>query len=332
MRAELLQRLAEVEGDVERQMDVMRHFKHAYVFRFAAQDINGELPLETLSDYLSALAELILSVSLEMIWPNVRGKHIEVPKFAVVGYGKLGGKELGYSSDLDIIFLYEDDHPDAGEVYARFAQRINNWFNSLTSAGLLYETDLQLRPDGNSGLLVSSVAAFREYQLQKAWVWEHQALTRARFVAGDSKIGEAFEEIRVEVMTQSPNLEKLKSEVISMRERMRAAQHHAAEEFDIKQSIGGIIDVEFLVQYLVLAHANQYPQLTANIGNIGLLKRLASLQIINHELAEKVVIAYRDFRHQQHMLKLQGASNLKVDAQSVTEYSSAVASLWKLVF
>lgn len=332
MRVELLQRLAEVEGDVERQMDVMRHFKHAYVFRFAAQDINGELPLETLSDYLSALAELILSVSLQTIWPNVRGKHIEVPKFAVVGYGKLGGKELGYSSDLDIIFLYDDDHPDAGEVYARFAQRINNWFNSLTSAGLLYETDLQLRPDGNSGLLVSSVAAFREYQLQKAWIWEHQAITRARFVAGDSTIGEAFEKIRVEVMTQLPNLEKLKLEVISMRERMRAAQHLTAEEFDIKQSIGGIIDVEFLVQYLVLKHANQYLQLTANIGNIGLLKLLASLQIINHELAEKVVIAYRDFRHQQHMLKLQGASNLKVAAQSVAEYSSAVASLWERVF
>jgi len=332
MRVELIERLAEVEGDIERQMDVMRHFKHAYVFRFAAQDINGELALETLSDYLSELAELILSVSLETIWPNVRGKHLDTPKFSVIGYGKLGGKELGYASDLDIIFLYDDDAPEAGEVYARFAQRINNWFNSLTSAGLLYETDLQLRPDGNSGLLVSSVAAFREYQLQKAWVWEHQAITRARFVAGDSAIGAAFEQIRVEVMIQSQDMAKLKLEVISMRERMRAAQHNVADMFDIKHSIGGIIDVEFLVQYLVLANAKQYPQLTANVGNIALLRLLASLQIIDHDLAEKVVLAYREFRHTQHLLKLQGASQLKVDVSSVATYADAVAMLWRQVF
>ncbi|MEO6118054.1 MAG: bifunctional [glutamate--ammonia ligase]-adenylyl-L-tyrosine phosphorylase/[glutamate--ammonia-ligase] adenylyltransferase, partial [Methylotenera sp.] len=183
MRAELVKRLAEVEGDIERQMDVMRHFKHASVFRLVAQDIAGQLPLEKLSDYLSALAELVLSVSLENIWSYIKGKHLDVPKFAVIGYGKLGGKELGYASDLDIIFLYDDDAPEAGEVYARFAQRINNWFNSLTSAGLLYETDLQLRPDGNSGLLVSAVSAFKDYQLNKAWIWEHHAITRAGFVA-----------------------------------------------------------------------------------------------------------------------------------------------------
>ncbi|HYN53737.1 MAG TPA: bifunctional [glutamate--ammonia ligase]-adenylyl-L-tyrosine phosphorylase/[glutamate--ammonia-ligase] adenylyltransferase, partial [Methylotenera sp.] len=266
MRAELVKRLAEVEGDIERQMDVMRHFKHASVFRFAAQDIAGQLPLEKLSDYLSALAELVLSVSLENIWSYIKGKHLKTPKFAVIGYGKLGGKELGYASDLDIIFLYDDDAPEAGEVYARFAQRINNWFNSLTSAGLLYETDLQLRPNGNSGLLVSAVSAFRDYQLNKAWVWEHQAITRARFVAGDSDIGKAFEEIRIEVLTQTRDLEKLKAEVLSMREKMRAAQSAVSkndiEMFELKNGTGGIIDVEFLVQFLVLAHAKQYPQLT----------------------------------------------------------------------
>ncbi|MEZ0317673.1 MAG: bifunctional [glutamate--ammonia ligase]-adenylyl-L-tyrosine phosphorylase/[glutamate--ammonia-ligase] adenylyltransferase, partial [Methylophilaceae bacterium] len=181
MQLELKRRLSEVEGDVERQMDVMRHFKHAAVFRFAAKDVAGELPLQTLSDYLSELAKLILQVTLETIWPTLRGKHRETPRFAVIGYGKLGGKELGYASDLDIIFLYDDDAPDAGEIYARFGQRINNWLNSLTSAGMLYETDLQLRPDGASGLLVSTVDAFREYQHNKAWVWEHQALTRAAF-------------------------------------------------------------------------------------------------------------------------------------------------------
>lgn len=330
--AELVQRLNEADGDIERQMDLMRHFKHANIFRFSAQDINGELSPEKLSDYLSALADLILSVSLVFVWKNVRGKHLDVPKFAVIGYGKLGGKELGYASDLDIIFLYDDEALEAGEVYARFAQRINNWFNSLTSAGLLYETDLQLRPDGNSGLLVSSVSAFRDYQLNKAWVWEHQAITRARFVAGDTSIGEAFDKIRIEVITQAREKAKLKLEVQSMREKMRATLHIAADIFDIKHSIGGIIDVEFLVQYLVLAYAKQYPQLTHNIGNIGLLKLLASLQIIDQQLAENVVLAYRDYRHTQHMLKLQGAAHLRVPLDTIKSHMLAVKALWQQVF
>ncbi|NOT15115.1 MAG: bifunctional [glutamate--ammonia ligase]-adenylyl-L-tyrosine phosphorylase/[glutamate--ammonia-ligase] adenylyltransferase [Methylotenera sp.] len=328
LRRDLTQRLAEADGDVERQMDIMRHFKHANVFRFAVQDMNGELVLETISDYLSDLADLILSVSLATIWPNVRGKHREVPQFAVIGYGKLGGKELGYASDLDIIFLY-DDAPEAGEVYARFAQRINNWFNSLTSAGLLYETDLQLRPDGNSGLLVSSVAAFREYQLNKAWVWEHQALTRARFVAGDRAIGAAFDKIRIEVMTQARDAEKLKTEVLAMREKMRAAQHLSAEYFDLKQSVGGIIDVEFIVQYLVLAHANKYSQLTENIGNIALLQRAGALGLIDPNIANQVANAYRELRRLQHTAKLQGDVQAKIDSETVQKEASAVVALWQ---
>ncbi len=332
MRAELVQRLVEFAGDIERQMDAMRHFKHANVFRFAAQDINGELALETLSDYLSALADLILGVALETVWPNVRGKHLETPKFAVIGYGKLGSKELGYASDLDIIFLYDDDASGAGEVYARFAQRISSWFNTLTSAGLLYETDLQLRPDGNSGLLVSSVTAFREYQLNKAWVWEHQALTRARFVAGDASIGEAFEAIRFEVLTQSRDAQKLKIEVVAMREKMRAAQTFIAGMFDIKHSTGGIIDVEFLVQYLVLIHSNKYQQLTENKGNISLLKRFDALQIIDNDLAGKVIIAYREYRRMQHALKLQGAPHMRVEAALASEHASSVKALWQQVF
>jgi len=332
LRAELSERLTEAAGDIERQMDIMRHFKHANVFRIAVQDINGELALETLSDYLSDLACLILNVALETIWPNVRGKHLDTPKFAVIGYGKLGGKELGYASDLDIIFLYDDESPEAGEVYSRFAQRINNWFNSLTSAGLLYETDLQLRPDGNSGLLVSSIDAFRDYQLNKAWVWEHQALSRARFVAGDASIGKAFDQIRLEVMTQPQDAAKLKEEVLSMRERMRSAQHLQAGVFDIKQSPGGIIDVEFLVQYLVLLHASRYPELTGNIGNIGLLGLMAKLGIIDAGLAESVAAAYREFRHIQHMLKLQGASRLTVELSVITHHVEKVEVLWRKVF
>ncbi|MGQ0441921.1 MAG: bifunctional [glutamate--ammonia ligase]-adenylyl-L-tyrosine phosphorylase/[glutamate--ammonia-ligase] adenylyltransferase, partial [Methylophilaceae bacterium] len=336
MRIDLVKRLAEFEGDVERQMDTMRHFKHAAVFRFAAQDINGELALETLSDYLSELAELILSVSLETIWPYIKGKHIDIPKFAVIGYGKLGGKELGYASDLDIIFLYADETEGAGEVYARFAQRINNWFNSLTSAGLLYETDLQLRPDGNSGLLVSSVEAFKEYQLNKAWVWEYQAITRARFVAGDSKIGKAFEQVRIEVLTQARDTEKLKTEVLNMREKMRTSQSIASKNdtamFELKNGVGGIVDVEFLVQFLVLRHAKKYPQLAENIGNIALLKLLASLNLTAVDAAEKVAVAYREYRKMQHALKLQGVTHTRVEAALIKPHIVSVTALWGETF
>ncbi len=332
MRAELSEKMAELLGDAEAQMDAMRHFKHAAIMRFASQDVAERLKLETLSDYLSALADTILEVSLQVIWQSLKFKHCERPQFAVIGYGKLGGKELGYMSDLDIIFLYQDEHENAAENYARFAQRISSWFNSATNAGLLYETDLQLRPDGNSGLLVSSVAAFRDYQLHKAWVWEHQAITRARFVAGDASIGEVFDKIRIEVITQIRDTEKLKTEVLAMREKMRAAQIFIAGMFDIKHSIGGIIDVEFLVQYLVLVHSKQHPKLTGNIGNIGLLKLLSKLKIIDQNLAEKVVFAYRDFRRMQHVLKLQGALHMRVDVAMVSEHASAVKALWNQVF
>jgi glutamate-ammonia-ligase adenylyltransferase len=332
MQQALTQKMAELAGDSEAQMNAMRHFKHAAIMRFAAQDVAGRLTLEFLSDYLSALADLILQVSLPTIWRSLKFTHRESPQFAIIGYGKLGSKELGYVSDLDIIFLYDDDASEANEIYARFAQRISSWFNTLTSAGLLYETDLQLRPDGNSGLLVSSISAFREYQLSKAWTWEHQALTRARFVAGDANIGAAFEQIRLEVLSQVRDVKKIKTEVVEMREKMRTAQTFVANMFDIKHSVGGIIDVEFLVQYLVLVHAKKYPQLTENKGNIALLKRLGSLQIIDKELAEKTAIAYREYRRMQHALKLQGATQMRVEIALVSEHASAVKALWRQVF
>lgn len=332
MRADLKGRLAEVEGDTERQMDVMRHFKNAAVFRFAAKDVAGELPLQTLSDYLSALANLVLDVTMQVIWPTLKGKHRETPKFAIVGYGKLGGKELGYASDLDIIFLYDDDAPDAGQIYARFGQRINNWLNSLTAAGMLYETDMQLRPDGASGLLVSSVSAFKDYQQHKAWAWEHQAITRATFSAGDVKIGQVFEKIRHEVITQERDLAKLKQEVAEMRQKMRAGHAVPADLFDLKQSVGGIIDVEFIVQYLVLAHAHQYEVLTQNIGNIALLAKLADLGILDKHQADVVAHAYLDFRKKQHALKLQGHDQARVPLNEVVQQADVVRALWQAVF
>lgn len=332
MHADLKGRLAEVEGDTERQMDVMRHFKNAAVFRFAAKDVAGELPLQTLSDYLSALANLVLDVTMQVIWPTLKGKHRETPKFAIIGYGKLGGKELGYASDLDIIFLYDDDAPDAGQIYARFGQRINNWLNSITAAGMLYETDMQLRPDGASGLLVSSVEAFEEYQRHKAWVWEHQAITRATFSAGDVEIGQTFEQIRYEVMTQKRDLVKLKQEVTAMRQKMRAGHTVPADSFDLKQSLGGIIDVEFIVQYLVLAHAHQHEVLTQNVGNIALLVQLADLGILDKHQADAVAHAYLDFRKRQHALKLQGHDKAIVPLSDLAQQADAVRALWQAVF
>jgi glutamate-ammonia-ligase adenylyltransferase len=331
IKQSLISQMQALAGDTEAQMDAMRHFKNSYLMRFAAQDINNALQLETLSDYLSALADVVLQVSLYTIWQTFKFKHRETPQFAVIGYGKLGGKELGYTSDLDIIFLYDDEHPDAGDIYARFAQRINSWFNSMTNAGQLYETDLQLRPDGNSGLLVSSVEAFREYQANKAWTWEHQALTRARFVAGELCIGTAFEAIRREVMMQARDADKLKQDVLEMREKMREANKTKAGEFDVKHSPGGIIDVEFIVQYLLLNYSNKYPQITDNIGNIALLKLLATLDIIERRLADAVADAYRQYRSIIHQNKLQGKDAI-LPKERVAQYEQPVQELWQKTF
>lgn len=331
MQAELTKKMQALTGDTEAQMDTMRHFKNAAVMRFAAQDIGGLLALETLSDYLSALAEMILQVSLQVIWPTLKFKHQDTPQFAIIGYGKLGGKELGYVSDLDIIFLYDDAHPDASDNYARFAQRINNWFNSLTNAGLLYETDLQLRPDGNSGLLVSSVDAFEEYQLHKAWVWEHQAISRARFVAGDGQVGQRFSAIREKVLMQMRDPQTLVQEVTQMREKMRASHPPKPELFDVKHDKGGIIDVEFMVQYLVLLHAHAHPQLLGNIGNIGLLHLLAELGMIDAMLAEDVASAYRTYRKIIHSEKLQ-SKDARVPLIEIQPHQTAVNTLWQQLF
>lgn len=331
LAAELTEKMQHFQDDTEAQMDAMRHFKQATILKIAAQDVAGALPLETLSDYLSYLADVIVQVSLQTIWDSLKFKHVDSPKFSVIGYGKLGSKELGYLSDLDIIFIYDDQAPQAGEIYARFAQRINNWFNSITNAGLLYETDLQLRPDGNSGLLVSSISAFRDYQLNKAWVWEHQALSRARFIAGDAHIGKAFEQVRTEVLRQARDIAALKQSVIEMREKMRASHKQQQGLFDIKHDAGGIIDVEFLVQFLVLSHAKEHAELTGNIGNIALLKLLASLHIISSDAAEKVSVAYREYRKIQHALKLQEVTSTKVEKDSVAAHIAAVSALYQQV-
>lgn len=214
-KSQLEKTLAAAEPDTEAQMDMMREAHHAQVLRLLAQDISGLLPLEKVSDHLSELADIMLELTLSCAWRKMAKRHVDLPRFAIISYGKLGGKELGYASDLDLIFLYDDDPaPEAPENYARLAMRINTWISSQTSSGILFETDLRLRPNGDSGLLVSSVAAFRKYQLESAWVWEHQALTRARYSAGDRSIGAAFEQIRSEILQKPRDLAELKREVM----------------------------------------------------------------------------------------------------------------------
>ncbi len=334
-RSQLADALDEVEPDMERQMDLMREAHHAKVFRLLTQDLSGLLPLERLSDHLSELADIMLDEALKLTWRKVLKRHRETPRFAIVSYGKLGGKELGYASDLDLVFLYDDDEPGAAENYSRLATRLNNWLSAQTSAGQLFETDLRLRPNGDSGLVVSSMAMFRQYQLESAWVWEHQALTRARHSAGDPAVGRAFEDIRIEVLRQERDLATLADEVLAMRTKMTGAHGTRPDEqdriFNLKHDPGGLIDVEFMVQYLILGHAHAHPELTGNLGNIALLRIAATLGLIPADLAERVRDAYREYRRLQHALRLNGQKS-RVDPATVESRIAAVRELWNIVF
>lgn len=330
----------------EWQMEVLRHFQHAQTFRLLAVDLEGNLLLESLSDHLTELADLILNNLLQLAWQDLKKKHRPDPVFAIIGYGKLGGKELGYVSDLDIVFLYDDNHPDALAVYTKLAQSINHWLTAHTSAGVLYETDLRLRPSGISGLLANSMEAFANYQHELAWVWEHQALTRARFVVGNQQVGRQFEQLRKQILCQPRELSQLKQDIVMMRHKMLDAHPNTTNLFDIKHDRGGIIDVEFIVQFLVLGYAHQYPQLTGNIGNIALLKLAGELGLVSFELANAVSNTYREFRRLQHQLRLSGTPQssgstpakgfsqkyARVPDTSLTDARQAVLQFWAEVF
>jgi glutamate-ammonia-ligase adenylyltransferase len=332
LRQLLHEQMLELDGDTERQMDAMRHFRQRVTLHLLAQDIAGVLPLEQLSDYLSDLAALILAEVIPLAWAGVRNRHYPYPKFAIIGYGKLGGRELGYASDLDMVFLYQDDAPDAAVHYARLAQRISTWLSSTTAAGVLYETDLRLRPDGASGLLVSSIEAFSDYQQHHAWTWEHQALTRARFVAGDAVVGELFDPIRCQILRQARDIGKLREDIRVMRQKMHDGHVNRTELFDIKHDAGGIVDVEFIVQYLVLAYSATYCELTDNAGNLALLKKAAELGLIPESQAGSVRAAYRQFRQLQHALRLQGADTARVEYAQIAPHAEAVKALWMHIF
>jgi len=323
----LQSQLADCAGDIERAMDVLRQFHHSQTFHLLAMDIQNLLPLETLSDHLSDLADLILKHVLALSWQDLRKKHQDTHHFAIIAYGKLGGRELGYASDLDLIFLYDDPHDDAGEVYAKLAQRINTVLSSYTSAGRLYETDLRLRPNGASGMLVSSIEAFADYQQKHAWVWEHQALTRARFSAGDEHVGSQFETIRREVLCKPRELSELRKEVVSMRQKMHDGHPNPSALFDIKHDPGGMVDIEFIVQFLVLAYASKQPELTANKGNLALLAFSAKLGLIDQTLCTEVQEIYRKLRRLQHTMRLNNATQSRIAQVEIN--INPVIMLWK---
>ena len=330
--AECQRQLDAVPGDTERQMDVLRELHHAQLLRLLAHDLEGDLTVERLADHLSSLADVLVSATVTAAWQTVRTRHREVPRFAVIAYGKLGGKELGYASDLDVVFLYDDDDPEAPGNYARLAQRFITWMTSHTPAGILFDVDIALRPDGASGLICSSIASFEKYQLSSAWVWEHQALTRARFCAGDEEIGQRFEQLREQVLRLPRDQHKLKQEILAMRKKMHDAHPNRSPMFDLKHDDGGMIDIEFMVQFLVLRHAAQHPGLTADIGNIALLKLCGQLGLIDTALAQQVANAYRKFRRLQHQIRLQGEERARVAPERIAQERHDVEALYHQVF
>ena len=309
----LHEQLTGCNADAEREMDTLRQFQHSEIFHLLAMDLQGLLPLEKLSDHLSDLADLILRHVLQLCWRDARKKHQPAPTFSIIAYGKLGGRELGYAADLDLIFLYDDRHPDAAEIYAKLAQRINTQLSSFTSAGRLYEIDLRLRPNGASGLLVSSVEAFLEYQQHHAWVWEHQALTRARFCVGDTTIGTQFETIRHKILCLPRDLNTLRQEIIVMRQKMLDAHPNNSGPFDIKHDRGGMVDIEFMVQFIVLAYAHNHHELTTNSGNLALLGIAGKNGLIETRQAEEVCQVYRTLRLTQHKMRLNNTSPCRIE-------------------
>ncbi|MFO1417662.1 MAG: bifunctional [glutamate--ammonia ligase]-adenylyl-L-tyrosine phosphorylase/[glutamate--ammonia-ligase] adenylyltransferase, partial [Methylotetracoccus sp.] len=350
LKAELEQRLSSVDcGDLEQLMVALRQFKQSNVLRVAASDIIGLTPLMVVSDYLTEIAETVVQAVLQRAWCLTAERHgippganpDEVVGFGIVAYGKLGGIELSYSSDLDLVFLHESGPSDAttngacplasSEFYARVAKRVVALMTTQTHAGALYDIDLRLRPSGNSGLLVSSVEAYERYQLEAAWTWEQQSLVRARFVAGDDAVGREFSRIRRASLTRAREIGALRGEVRDMRERMR--QHLGERDpslFDLKQGVGGIADVEFLVQFLVLAYARQHPELIRWTDTIRMLEGLRNVGQLSASDVDQLRTAYCRFRELGHHQALQERPAV-VPVSEESELRESVGHIWQRI-
>mgnify|MGYP000044192697 CR=1 FL=1 len=348
-KQDLRERLLRIEeDDLEQQMDTLRQFKHAYQLRIAAADVMGYLPLMKVSDHLTWLAEAILEQVVNLAWWQVASKH-GIPAslsgsdkgFAVLAYGKLGGLEFGYGSDMDLVFIHnrKSDEQTNGDksigitqFYIRLAQRIMHIFSMQTHAGILYEMDLRLRPSGNSGLLVATVNGFKNYQQEEAWTWEHQALVRSRAVVGDPDLIADFDKIRLQILTQQRDEQKLKTDVTEMRLKMFNHLSKGDETcFDLKQDRGGITDIEFITQYLVLAYSHQYTELTKWSDNIRILGVAAEVGVITQDEAEILIEAYKQFRNEGHKLALaqkKVISEIAPYQDSITQ----VKAIWQRLF
>ncbi len=338
--------------DAERQVELLRYFQRAAIFRVAVADLTGRLPLMKVSDRLTDIAELIVEEALSLAWAQMTAKHglptcgdaadqLRPASMIVVAYGKLGGLELGYSSDLDLVFLHDSageiqkttgDQPlDNSVFFQRLAQRFMHLLTVHTSAGRLYEVDTRLRPGGNRGLLAQTLRSFREYEFQEAWTWEHQSLLRARAVAGDGSLRAAFEDARVEVLRKAVRRGDLRDEVRKMRAKMRENLSKAGPgQVDLKQDAGGVADLEFLVQYWMLKWADRYPEIVIFSDNIRQLESLASGNLVPQSRVDFLVNTYRRYRERLHHLSLNGAKNVIADTEFVEERRGVVA-IWEEV-
>ncbi len=326
------------QAEEELLLDTLRRAHHAEVFRTLVRDVEGHITVEQVADDLSALADATLSCAMRWAWKHLKIAHRPEPQLAVIAYGKLGGKELGYGSDLDLVFVYDDPETDpdkAAEVYAAFVRKLIAWLTMRTAAGELFEIDTALRPNGNSGLLVTSMTSFENYQTGRgsntAWTWEHQALTRARWCAGLARLAPRFEAVRRSVLAAPRDLAALLAEVQAMREKVRAAHPVKAGVFDVKHSPGGMIDVEFAVQALVLGHGARHAGLLDDVGNIALLHRAETAGLLPAGVGAAAADAYRELRRAQHKARLDEQPT-QVEPTAMAEQSGAVVALWRAVF
>ena len=323
------------QDDEEAVLNVLRRAHHSALFRTLVRDSEQHISIEQVADDLSALADTLLALSVRHCWAHFKARHINFPKMAIIGYGKLGGKELGYGSDLDIVFVYDDAHEDASAIYAGFVRKLITWLTVKTSEGDLFDIDTALRPNGNSGHLVTSMQAYEDYQTQRgsntAWTWEHQAMTRARCVLGADALCDRFDAVRQAVLCAPRQSNALQLEIMAMRERVRGAHRLGAGTFDVKHSPGGMLDVEFAVQALVLTHAYAVPAMRANTGNIALLLEAEQAKLLSTGIGQAAADAYRTLRRMQHIARLhetptQLADNLLHDERE------AIGALVRAVF
>jgi [glutamine synthetase] adenylyltransferase / [glutamine synthetase]-adenylyl-L-tyrosine phosphorylase len=327
------------EADEEMLLDTLRHAHHAEVFRTLVRDVEGHISVEQVADDLSALADATLTCAMAWAWKHLKQAHRPQPQFGVIAYGKLGGKELGYGSDLDVVFVYDDaDEADADravEVYGAFVRKLITWLTLRTGAGELFDIDTALRPNGNSGLLVTSMSSYERYQLGRgsntAWAWEHQALTRARFCAGTAALAPRFAAVRRAVLAAPRDGSALRAEVVAMREKVRAAHAVKGGRFDVKHSPGGMMDAEFAVQALVLTHGAAHEALLANAGNIALLQRAEAAGLLPPGVGMAAADAYRELRRAQHRARLDEQST-QFDPEAMAVQRDAVLALWHAVF